>query len=377
VAERLEYALDGGKYLLLEHLADGAGDTRIWLATSAQGDVVVKVIPIPRDPSLLKKKRAYFEDEVECGSSLKGDHILRMLDSGEVQTAKELGHPRGVFYLVFEHIAFGNLRNLLKKGLVSGQEVADLAMSVAKGLVTAHQHVPRICHRDLKPENILLPDGRCDLAKLADFGIARAQGGTVITSRGGWAGTPRYMAPEQFKDSAHVDHRADIYSLGLILWESLTGQVPYDCGDGRMTMEARLAAGPLVPISLGQRTAQAVTDVLVLALSKDPDLRPSAAIGLADLVTDALRRDRVLRTSSEVIDAERIVAFFEDQGLHVKDNRQFGGALWVIGDESLRSTMSSLLRQGIRFVHKPEGAKATNYKPAWWTVYGREWPNQS
>jgi len=372
VAERLEYALDGGKYLLLDHLADGAGDTRIWFATSAQGDVVVKVIPIPRDPGLLKKKRAYFQDEVECGSSLTGDHILRLLDSGEVQTAKELGHPRGVFYLVFEHIAFGSLRNLFKKGLVSGQEVADLASSVATGLSTAHEHVPRICHRDLKPENILLPDGRCDLAKIADFGIARAEDGTVITSWGGWAGTPRYMAPEQFTDSAHVDHRADIYSLGLILWESLTGQVPYDCGDGRMTMESRLAGGSLVPISAGQRTARALTDVLVQALSKNPDLRPSSVIGFAESIADALRRDRVLRTSSEVMDPESIVEFFEGQGLHVKDNRQFGGALWVMGDESLRPIMTTLLRQGIRFVYKPEGAKATNYRPGWWTVYGRE-----
>jgi serine/threonine-protein kinase len=369
--DSVEYILDEGKYVLFDDIAEGAGDTRIWRGAAQDGDaVVVKVLPIPRDPEIYKRREGYFKDEVECGRALQSPHIRGFIDSGLVREAKPLGYPRGIWYLVFEYIAFGSLRTLLESRSLLPAEVRDLALALTAGLSVAHSH--HIRHRDLKPENILLPDGRTDLAKLADFGIARTQDGTKLTSTGHWMGTARYMAPEQFKDSSAVDERADIYSLALVLWECLCADVPYDCGDASLTAEARLKAEPLDELEVKGRRLSETSAVLRQALDRNPLRRPGSVEALCDVFVDAGSRDNLWEPRLRSLTPASLVDYLQNRGLRVIDNRKLGGALWVIGGPELESLLKPLSFQGIRFVCKPEGARASSYRPAWWTAYGKE-----
>jgi len=369
--EPVEYILDDGKYVLFDDIAEGAGDTRIWRGATRDGDdVVVKVLPIPRDHELHEKREGYFKDEVECGKSLQSPHIRRFIDSGLVRDAKPLGYPRGIWYLVFEYIAFGSLRTLLENRSLLPAEVRDLALALTAGLSVAHGRHVR--HRDLKPENILLPDGRTDLAKIADFGIARTQDGTKLTTTGRWIGTASYMAPEQFKDSSAVDERADIYSLALILWECLCNHVPYDCGDANLTAEARLASQPLGDLEANGRRLRETSAALRQALDRNPLRRPGNAEALCDIFVEAGSRDNLWEPRPRSFTPASLVDYLKNRGLRVIDNRKLAGALWVVGGQELQSLLKPLSFQGIRFAYKAGGARASGYRPAWWTAYGRE-----
>jgi serine/threonine protein kinase len=389
-----------GKYRLLQDVAAGSDGTRIWRAqTTAKEEVMVKILPLPPSKDALAKRRAYFADEIECGQVLRGEHVRAFLGSGEVKEAARFSYPNGLLYLVFEWIPYGSLRDRLNSGPLLGYEIRDLIQSIESGLTEAHGH--QIRHRDLKPENILLPDGDCARAKVADFGIARAADGTQVTTTG-WIGTWRYMAPEQFLSSSTVDERADIYSLALIVWETVSGDVPYDVGDAQMTIGERLKAKPLGELRRGGIELPALCDVLKLALARKPASRPESAALFASQLLDAGFQDdlwedpeppeldpiaepvrslrpnaiRVSTRSSAVPKPTRraratrikfnLVDYLRKQGLSVIDKRYAGGALWVFGGNQLRPVMELLARRGYPFTYKPDGGRTSGGRPAWW-----------
>jgi formylglycine-generating enzyme required for sulfatase activity/predicted Ser/Thr protein kinase len=175
-----------------------------------------------------------FLGEARILAALRHEHIVRVLTVGRTDD--------GTCYLVSEYIAGGSLADLLKRRRPSPAEAAALVAAVAEALHHAHQH--RLVHRDVKPGNILLD--AAGKPYLADFGIALRD--EEFGSGGGIAGTPCYMSPEQARGESHrVDGRADVYSLGVVLYELLTGQVPFRRDDVRdllddiasLTLEAR------------------------------------------------------------------------------------------------------------------------------------------
>jgi upstream activation factor subunit UAF30 len=270
-------ALKHGKYSLESFLARGSGGTDVWLGRDANGSrVVIKAIPRPKDTFELKKARAYFNDEVEAGLAVGGPHVRRLIDHAELRETPMLGEgafAKGAFCLALEYVPFGSLRDLLKKRQLSGVEIRNLAVAVSRGLAAAHERKPPITHRDLKPENILLPDGKANLAKVADFGIARMHGGTRLTSTGLGVGTVRYMPPEQFQNSSHVTPAADLYSLALVLAECLTNAVPYEGDDSFSTLQDRSRGKPINDIVVGGAARARVSDVLRHALTPNPSAR--------------------------------------------------------------------------------------------------------
>ena len=178
----------------------------------------------------------------------------------------------GEAYLVMELVDGEDLRSRLKRGRLRPDEAAALGADLAAGLV--YIHAKGIVHRDIKPSNILLPEpeplSNGLHAKLADFGIARIVGGARLTATGMILGTAGYFSPEQALGEA-ITPASDVYSLGLVLLECLTGERAFP-GTPAESMAARISAGPQIPEGLDQRWAFLLREMT----SRDPSARPPA-----------------------------------------------------------------------------------------------------
>jgi hypothetical protein len=166
------------------------------------------------------------------------------------------------------------------------EEAASFLSQIASALQYAHDH--GVVHRDVKPSNILLrQDG---YAYLVDFGLAKAmQGGEALTSAGAMVGTPEYMAPEQ--SNGVSDYRSDIYSLGIILYQMLTGQLPFLAESPVAVSLKHIQSTPLRPRSLNSAIPQNIEDVILKAMAKNPDQRYQAAKDLAAAFWKALQQE--------------------------------------------------------------------------------------
>jgi serine/threonine protein kinase len=213
-----------------------------------------------------------FLNEARTASSIESPHVVDVLDCGRLDD----GSP----YFVMELLEGGALSDMLEshKFLPMGVAV-EVAIQIGEGLAAAH--AVNVIHRDLKPENIVLcprADGRW-LAKIVDFGIAKAMDhGEDITQIGQIFGTPHYMSPEQTVGQA-VDHRSDIYALGVMLYEMLSGRLPVEGKQIDQVLASQRNA-PLPPLR-SQRRAYALPSklesIVHRCLEKDPDRRyPSA-----------------------------------------------------------------------------------------------------
>ncbi|HEX6272495.1 MAG TPA: serine/threonine-protein kinase [Polyangiaceae bacterium] len=170
---------------------------------------------------------ARFEREAQAAGRIGSEHIVEVLDLGTL--------PSGDRYLVMEFLDGEGLGNRIKaRGRLTAQELSPIAFQLMEGLAAAHG--AGIIHRDLKPDNVFLlrtRGGKADFVKLLDFGISKfsalsGDSGFSMTRTGAVMGTPYDMAPEQAKGSRELDHRVDIYATGVILYEALTGQVPFN-----------------------------------------------------------------------------------------------------------------------------------------------------
>jgi len=264
----------GNRYRLISALGTGAS-AHVFLAedVSLQRQVAVKVLQpgLARDESFLKRFRA----EARSVASLNHPNILRVFDWGQ-----DADEP----YLVLEYLHGGSLRDVLDRDFrLTHAQAARVGAEAAHGL--AYAHARGLVHRDIKPANLLFDEeGR---VRIADFGVARALAEAAWTEpAGAMIGTARYASPEQ-AEGRSVDGRADVYSLGLVLYESLTGEVPFVADTTVGTLMARVGAtlprhpalGPLDDV-LARATAPDVFDRL--DASRTAALLDAAAAALAD-----------------------------------------------------------------------------------------------
>src|SRR6185437_3255149 len=219
----------GNRYRLISALGTGAS-AHVFLAedVSLQRQVAVKLLQpgLARDESFLKRFRA----EARSVAGLNHPHILRVFDWGD-----DADEP----YLVLEYLHGGSLRDVLDRGFrLTHAQAARLGAEVAQGL--AYAHARGLVHRDIKPANLLFDEeGR---VRIADFGVARALAEAAWTEpAGAMVGTARYASPEQ-AEGRNVDGRSDVYGLGLVLYESLTGEVPFVADTTVGTLMARVGA---------------------------------------------------------------------------------------------------------------------------------------
>ncbi len=212
--------------------------------------------------------------ELKALTSLRHPGLVALLDGGT-----EPG-PDGRTYVVTDLVEGPSLARRLDAGPLSADEVRVLAIGLGEAL--AHVHAHGFVHRDVKPANILLENGH--KPRLADFGIARALDGTVYTATGAVAGTAAYLAPEQVRGET-VDPSVDVFALGLVLIEALTGEREYP-GTLAESAAARLHRRPVVPAGLPSDLAA----VLAAMTDPDPALRPSAAAVATGLRTRTVER---------------------------------------------------------------------------------------
>jgi WD40 repeat protein len=249
-----------GRYEIKEQLGRG-GMSTVYLAYDPRfkRQVAIKILPrelLLDDPQF----RARFEREAETIAALEHPAIVPVYDFGE-----EDGQP----YLVMRLMTGGSLSERIAEGPLPAPEVARILKRIGSALDRAHEG--GVIHRDLKPGNILFD--RYGEAFLADFGIARlSQGSGTLTGTGGMVGTPAYMSPEQIRGS-QLDGRTDVYALGIIVFEMLTGKKPYDADTPAMML------------------VKQITEPMPRVLEVNPDLPP----GLEYVITRATAKEAVDR----------------------------------------------------------------------------------
>jgi eukaryotic-like serine/threonine-protein kinase len=215
--------------------------------------------------------------EAAAGTRISDPHIVQTLDAGRL--------PNGEPYLFMELLAGQSLDRLLEqRGRLSISEALDIAQQAARGLCAAH--AAAVLHRDIKPANLFLPTADKRLVKLLDFGVSKLPGQLALTRDGFALGTFSYMPPEQMLSAKRVDERADLYSLGVVLYQCLAGRLPF-VARTLHTLMAAMEKGEYVPVSRVRPDATAEVDaILARTVRADPNER----FGTARELRDALAR---------------------------------------------------------------------------------------
>jgi serine/threonine-protein kinase len=216
-----------------------------------------------------------FLREIEIAAQLHHPHILPLFDSGEAA---------GRLYYVMPFVEGESLRQkLTREGALPIAEVVRLLGEIAGALAKAHH--AGVVHRDIKPENILLADGH---ALVTDFGVARAvsaAGSTGVTTVGMSVGTPAYMSPEQAAADPHLDHRADIYALGLVAWEMLSGRTTFSGGTPQQVLAAQITRDPESIEQHRPETPEPLAALVMQCLRKEPAQRPQTMDALMPVLS--------------------------------------------------------------------------------------------
>jgi serine/threonine protein kinase len=260
---------------ILEFIGKG-GMGAVYKARQKQLDriIALKILPpeVGRDPTFAER----FSREARALAKLNHPNIVSIYDSGEKD---------GLFYFAMEYVDGVNLREAIKAEQVSPEKALAIVPQICDALQYAHEE--GVVHRDIKPENVLLD--RKGRVKIADFGLSKLLGHEgpepILTQTHQVMGTLRYMAPEQMQGTKSVDHRADIYSLGVVFYELLTGEVPmgrFEPPSQRVQVDVRLDEVVLrslerEPTKRYQHASEVKTDVEMISR----DVRPFAPVAAA------------------------------------------------------------------------------------------------
>lgn len=273
------------RYRLVKRLGAG-GMAMVYLARHVMIDRLNAIKILRRDLSLDPNQRERFLREARAVNRINHPNIVEITDFGEFE---------GTAYLVMEYAAGESLLAALKRGPFSWDRVVRIGEQIASALARAHE--AGVIHRDLKPENVLLLQqvpGTFDAApatdrvKLTDFGIAKIVDAPALTFSEQMFGTPGYIAPE-YVEGAKADGRADLFSLGVLMYESMTGLLPWDAKGQAELLLRPLTAAP-TPLSDRIEVPPELDSLMLSLLAKSADDRPQDAFVVRDVLLDLLRR---------------------------------------------------------------------------------------
>ena len=257
-----------------------------------QRDVAIKVMP----KELLKEGTYYerFMQEARIVAALEHPAIVPVYDFGEIE-----GQP----FMIMRYMSGGSLEEKLDEGALPLMSAHTVLSRISPALDEAHNQ--GIIHRDIKPENILF-DKRND-AHLSDFGIAKLMEAGETLTLDGIVGTPMFMSPEQILEDAEIDHKSDIYALGLLLFEMLTGEPPYKSENPMELINMHLNEPPPEILSLNSALPPAMQTIINISLAKDPAERYATASELVQAYWEVIGGVAVVPEDGAALDGESTV----------------------------------------------------------------------
>jgi serine/threonine protein kinase len=273
-----------GRYEVVDVLGEG-GTGRVYRVRHIALDRLFAMKLLRRDLARDEELAARFIQEAKATASVQHPHVVEITDFGML--------PDGIPFLVTELLVGRTLGDVIKSGgPVQLLRTAHIVRQIAGALGAAH--AVGIVHRDLKPDNVFLVDGTghggtVDEVRIVDFGAAKVVGASRVTRDGIIFGTPHYMSPEQASGQP-VDHRADIYSLGVILYEMLSGRVPFEADTYMGVLTQHMFVKPVPPsqVSVPARDLGALEEITLVCLAKKPEERYPSMHRLAEEVERAI-----------------------------------------------------------------------------------------
>jgi serine/threonine-protein kinase len=311
VAEVAEGSIVDKRYRVLRRIGSG-GMADVWLAedTHLQRQVALKVL----HSRFLQDQQfvARFQREAEHAAGLQHPNIVAVFDRGAED---------GVNYIAMRYVEGPTLKELIERGLTP-EQAAALVRQVLEGARFAHRN--GVVHRDLKPQNVIVDqEGK---AVVTDFGIARA-GVSEITQTGSVMGTPQYLSPEQAQ-GFEVTAVSDLYSIGVILYEALTGRVPFEGESAVAVAMKQVSETPQRPSSINPQVSPALDAVVMRALEKEPGNRFQSADAFIAALDQAMREPGVARGTAAFPAAPPIVATPEEAP--PEEDRKRNNWLWAL-----------------------------------------------
>ena len=272
----LEGMLLGNRYEIIKKIGNG-GMATVYKATDKvlKRDVAVKILrdEFTTDEEFIKR----FDVEAQSAARLTHPNIVSIYD---------VGVEDNLHYIVMELIKGKTLKEIIleERGPLPWKWSVNVAIQIASALETAHRN--NIIHRDIKPHNIIITED--GIAKVTDFGIAKAVSNSTITAFGTTIGSVHYFSPEHAR-GGFTDAKSDLYSLGVVLYEMVTGKVPFDADTPVSVALKHMQEKPEEPVEVNPNVPIAVNNIIMKALQKDTNLRYQTATDMLDDLRKALK----------------------------------------------------------------------------------------